>query len=144
MLWNGLGTADCSRRSRVSDSLGGSALTLSAKVSGYHTGSFKSRGKITTGPKRTTSSKVSFLGEIIRSTIDNRHGPVHEEVQESEDWEMYWYNPSLSVLHILFSVHLDAILRLWRKTKLTWCQFSVFSSLFHEDYMMDYFKCPKS
>ena len=36
MLQTRLAMAECSRRSQVSDNLSGSALTLSANVSGYH------------------------------------------------------------------------------------------------------------
>ena len=48
MLPTRLATAECSRRSRIVDSLGGSALTLSAKVSGYQelaTGSLQAEAK---------------------------------------------------------------------------------------------------
>ena len=61
MLPTRLVTAECSRRSRISDSLGGSALTLSARVSGYHTGSLQSRGKITTESKVTLISVLPIL-----------------------------------------------------------------------------------
>ena len=61
MLLTRLVTAECSRRSRISDSLGGSALTLSAKVSGYYTGSLQSRGKITTESKVTLISVLPIL-----------------------------------------------------------------------------------
>ena len=49
------------RRNWVSDGLGGSALTLSAKVSGYHTRYIQSRGKIMVGGKKTTISKAVCL-----------------------------------------------------------------------------------
>ena len=61
MLPTRLVTAECSRRSRISDRLGGSALTLSARVSGYHTGSLQSRGKITTEPKVLPISVLPIL-----------------------------------------------------------------------------------
>ena len=61
MLPTRLATAECFWRSRISDSLGCSALTLSARVSGYHTGSLQSRGKITTEPKVLPISVLPIL-----------------------------------------------------------------------------------
>ena len=61
MLSTRLVTVECSRRSRISDSLGCSAITLSARVSGYHTGSPQSRGKITTDSKVTLISVLPIL-----------------------------------------------------------------------------------
>ena len=75
MLPTKLATAECSRRSRILDSLGGSALSLSGNVSGYR---YKPpTGSLETESKPWIGATDSLLLENIFPRSNKKYGNIY-------------------------------------------------------------------